>query len=66
MKAISSNSNTTLVKVKYPSSRDERRPKFNSNTTLVKVKSNNPFYSTICYIYSNTTLVKVKLAVMGK
>ena len=55
-----SNSNTTLVKVKYKQIKIQHNKKQNSNTTLVKVKYFYRTFKGFFHLYSNTTLVKVK------
>ena len=57
---LKTNSNTTLVKVKYTGNRLCLKIVYNSNTTLVKVKSKTYTCYYLPSIYSNTTLVKVK------
>ena len=58
--SIISNSNTTLVKVKFRVEKPAEGSQNNSNTTLVKVKQNNRNYNRRKTTNSNTTLVKVK------
>ena len=54
------NSNTTLVKVKYSVWYKRYVERLDSNTTLVKVKLKKAKEGVIKCGYSNTTLVKVK------
>ena len=54
------NSNTTLVKVKFVSIAPFSGSQSYSNTTLVKVKSLSYLKIKLVFGYSNTTLVKVK------